>query len=207
MNEIENNLEDRTDVTKTKYSIGSFVFLTNSKTYIKKTLKKTIVKLNDRKVKRVFQSLKFFIPDEINFKYFKWNLKKNKNNSSLAWKLFIILTTSILANKIPNEEGNFKLILNGIYSIFKDIKKNLLEYEGAKITTEVTLTLLNKELRPFLGKWHSKNINQEFNIIDDDFKKELIALQDTICNKYLEKFSDLSTLYHNNNKIKKYINH
>lgn len=161
----------------------------------------------NRKFIKLFNALKFYLPDEINFKYFKYYLKKNLNaNANLAWKIYILLITSVLSNKIPKNEGNFEAILNGIYSFFKDIQKYSLEYERSKITIELSFYLLNKEIRPFLGKWHSKKINENFNILNDEFRKELTELQDKIKDDYLELFSDLAYLYHKKERIKSYTN-
>lgn len=160
----------------------------------------------NKKINKLFDALNFCLPNEINIKGLKYDLRKYSNNSKLAWKIFVLLTTSVLTNKVPQNEGNFKTILGGIYKVYTSINNYLLEYENAKITLILAEFLINKKIKPFLGKWHSKQINENFDTLTDEFRNELEKLQNDIKTNYLEQFSNLAKLYHRNNKIKKYIN-
>lgn len=167
--------------------------LSNKNNY-EETLNKHIKFIyKNKKIKDLFSFLDYLVPESIGWKEFKYSLKKQENpNFKLAWKVLVLLSNSVLLNKIPEYEGNFGTVLNGIYSVFNEIKKYSLEYERSKITFILSLCLLNKEIRPFLGKWHSKQINENLNNLTEECKKELFELQNKIKENYLDHFSYLA---------------
>lgn len=78
-----------------------------------------------------------------------------------AWHLFVELITRISIQPLAPQEGYIREALNSLHQVFQDTRRVLREMEPSRptngVSVEVTAVhMLNKELRPFLAKWHRR---------------------------------------------------
>lgn len=127
--------------------------------------------------KRIKKSTKDVLSIEVSFGSFKWITSKNLSSSNFAWVVVVELLTRVLVNKIE-WNGDAETALKSIHKFFSlirdELKKNRVDY----ITFDIAMKLLNKKIRPFTTKWHTK-INKQ---TEKTFKKELLSFQKLILN-------------------------
>jgi hypothetical protein len=78
----------------------------------------------------------------------------------VAWKLFVEIMTRISTQPLAADGGFIREALNSLYSLFtttRELLKCMKPTPTAKTWTVEMLgmQMLNKEMRPFLAKWHS----------------------------------------------------
>jgi hypothetical protein len=84
----------------------------------------------------------------------------NAEYRRVAWRLFIETSTRISSQPLGPEEGFLREAFNSLYGIFNTTRELLKAMDpspssGDRITVEMfAYDMLNKELRPFLSKWH-----------------------------------------------------
>lgn len=84
----------------------------------------------------------------------------NNDAKKTAWELFVEVSTRVSTQPLGNEEGFLREALTSLYSLFGRARDLLAQSQpttkvtGGKTVEYLALTMLNKELRPFLSKWH-----------------------------------------------------
>jgi hypothetical protein len=89
--------------------------------------------------------------------------KADANQQQAAWELYVELITRIAIQELRPDEGMIREALNSLYALFGKARDILREHgpsiakpaPGSTLSFgQLTLTVLNMELRPFLAKWH-----------------------------------------------------
>lgn len=76
-----------------------------------------------------------------------------------AWSLYVELSTRIAVQPLEEEDGILREALTSLYNIFT-VSRQVLREAGPDIAQgpaslgAIAIDVLNKGLRPFLGKWH-----------------------------------------------------
>lgn len=85
----------------------------------------------------------------------------NDDARQVSWQLFVESVTRISTQRLPDDEGLVREALTSLYGLFATTREILkaarpsARSEG--ITVEyLAVNLLNRELRPFLSKWHPR---------------------------------------------------
>lgn len=83
----------------------------------------------------------------------------NNDDKQTAWELFIEVATRVSTQPLGQGDGFLREALNSLYALFgqtRDILKRAqpTKVKRAKTVEYLALTMLNRELRPFLSKWH-----------------------------------------------------
>lgn len=83
----------------------------------------------------------------------------NAEHKRVAWQLFVETASRVSTQSLPADDGFIREALNSLYSLFgttRDVLKTMdPSRAGDRATVEFfALGMLNKELRPFLAKWH-----------------------------------------------------
>lgn len=79
----------------------------------------------------------------------------------VAWRLFVEIATRVATQPVEEESGDDGVALTSLYQLFQVTRKALTEMEPTPDTTGPTvetyaMDMLNRDLRPFLSKWHPK---------------------------------------------------
>jgi hypothetical protein len=85
----------------------------------------------------------------------------NDHTRAVSWQLFVESVTRISTQRLDDDEGLLREALTSLYGLFattRDILKAARPTShGEGITVEyLAVNLLNRELRPFLSKWHPR---------------------------------------------------
>jgi len=86
----------------------------------------------------------------------------NQEQRNAAWQLYVELETRVIANPLREGEGSLREDLNSLYQVFGLTREILRNYKPSDIAQgeaslgSIAIAVLNKGLRPFLGKWHQK---------------------------------------------------
>lgn len=85
----------------------------------------------------------------------------NAEYRRVAWKLFVETSTRVSTQPLGTEEGHLREALNSLHGLFDTTRELLKSMEPSpknqsnSSTVEMfAIDMLNKELRPFLAKWH-----------------------------------------------------
>lgn len=83
----------------------------------------------------------------------------NSDDKHTAWELFIEVATRVSTQPLGQGDGFLREALNSLYQLFgqtREILKTSRPTRAARAKTVeyLALTMLNRELRPFLAKWH-----------------------------------------------------
>lgn len=83
-----------------------------------------------------------------------------KDTKKVAWKLFVETVTRVSTQRLDNQDGLLREALGSLYSLFEVVRTTLKDSlpsnaRGSAPTVEqLAITMLNRELRPFLSRWH-----------------------------------------------------
>lgn len=86
----------------------------------------------------------------------------NDDARQVAWKLFVETATRVSTQSLGQEEGLIREALSSLYSLFVTTRDLLKEARpsvavpGRKTVEHLAIAMLNRELRPFLAKWHPR---------------------------------------------------
>jgi hypothetical protein len=85
----------------------------------------------------------------------------NDDTQQVAWQLFVESVTRISTQQLDDDEGLIREALTSLYGLFATTRDILRAARptarGEGITVEyLAVNLLNRELRPFLAKWHPR---------------------------------------------------
>ncbi len=116
----------------------------------------------NKKIQEYFKTIPITV--KISLKFFTFETGVNKKNTKIAWKFFILLVTSVLANK---SKGLVSEATTSLLNIFNKSKNLLIEDEAPILITELILKIINLKIRPILIKTREfKQIKQNnLNII------------------------------------------
>lgn len=85
----------------------------------------------------------------------------DNDGKQTAWELFIEVTTRVATQPLGQEEGFLREALDSLYALFGRTRQLLAQsrpsnVSGGKTVEYLALTMLNRELRPFLSRWHPR---------------------------------------------------
>ncbi len=114
--------------------------------------------------------------DEIilNLFFAKLVLKINSHTKRSLWAILIELSTRIILNDLEKFQGKSIQAKNSIYVCFQNIREEIKKEELTSETLHIVLSLLNKQMRPFLTKWAD---DQEIEKKENEFREELREFQ------------------------------
>lgn len=117
---------------------------------------------------------------KINIKFLEMEWNPAEPDRDAAWELYIELLTRIATQPLPAEQGDEKVALKSVYSLFpltreiiKRHKRDCIEF------TKIAVVVLNQVVRPFTAKWHRLS---EEGMLEDlahrtEFRRELEQIQ------------------------------
>lgn len=123
----------------------------------------------------------------------------------IAWQLFVETMTRVSTQPLGQEEGFLREALDSLHSLFGTTRELLKEMSPSQVTEGATvemvaIAMLNKDLRPFLSKWHplltafedleSQTPEHEWEK-NEEFREELGQLRRRIL-QYAQSFSELA---------------
>ena len=97
----------------------------------------------------------------------------NNDACQVAWKLYIETVTRVSTQSLADEDGFIREALTSLYGLFattRDILKASrpsVPVSGDPTVEYLAVTMLNRELRPFLSKWHPQLREYEKSHPDD----------------------------------------
>ena len=111
-----------------------------------------------------------------------------------AWEMYVYLVTTILTQRLPNEDGDEKTALDSVYGLFRETRRILVEKgRNAQSFTKIAVVVLNQKVRPFTAKWHRLSLAGAFGRSEDcrQFRMELAELQGTM-RRYAALLADVA---------------
>ena len=86
----------------------------------------------------------------------------NNDARQVAWKLYVETATRVSTQALSDEAGFIREALTSLYGLFQTAR-NLLEASrpsvpasGDQTVEYLAVTMLNRQLRPFMSKWHPR---------------------------------------------------
>ncbi|CAI7975200.1 conserved hypothetical protein [Frankia sp. Hr75.2] len=85
-----------------------------------------------------------------------------KDNKAVAWRLFIEMVTRVSLQPLDQGTGKIREAMNSLYALFGITRQTLAEAQpsrrigNAPTVEHLAVAMLNKELRPFLSRWHPR---------------------------------------------------
>ncbi|MDP9830163.1 hypothetical protein [Kineosporia succinea] len=89
------------------------------------------------------------------------------SNEGVAWKVFVQAATRVSVQPLDPEAGRVREALNSLYTLFQEVRGILLEARPSPHTNctqtveHLAIAMLNKQLRPFMAKWHPRLLEWE----------------------------------------------
>jgi len=86
----------------------------------------------------------------------------NNDGRQVAWHLFIETATRVSTQPLARDEGLLRETLSSLYGLFQSTRETLKAGRPSKARTGghtveyLAVTMLNRELRPFLSAWHPR---------------------------------------------------
>ena len=122
---------------------------------------------------------------KINLKLVEAEIRLSTADQDAAWELYVEMLTRIVTQPLPSEDGDEKVALDSVYSLFPTTRE-VLRLHGRKAIhfSKVAIPVLNQVVRPFTAKWHKESLSGAFNDAgkQEEFRGELMALQDKLRN-------------------------
>ena len=106
----------------------------------------------------------------LNLSFAKLVLKINSHTERSLWAILIELSTRVILNDLEKFQGKSIQAKNSIYVCFQNIREEIKKEELTSETLHIVLSLLNKQMRPFLTKWAD---DEEIKKNENEFRKEL----------------------------------
>jgi hypothetical protein len=105
------------------------------------------------KLTRVVASLPFGLGS------FEWEADETERRA--AWALYVELVTRVAVQRLGENEGLLREVLNSLYTLYpttRGILKDAGPSAGATLDSVggIALAVLNRGLRPFTSKWHPR---------------------------------------------------
>ena len=111
----------------------------------------------------------------------EWSL--SEPDKEAAWELYIELLTRITTQPLATADGDEKIALDSVYSLFPTTRAIAKEHGREAIQfAKLAIVVLNQVVRPFTARWHRMSIAGAFDDPDARavFRKELHDLQSTL---------------------------
>ncbi|GGY97688.1 hypothetical protein [Streptomyces poonensis] len=86
----------------------------------------------------------------------------NNDARQVAWQLFVETVTRVSTQPLAGDEGHLREALNSLYGLFATTRETLrasrpsIAVSGGQTVEYLAVTMLNRELRPFLSAWHPR---------------------------------------------------
>jgi hypothetical protein len=86
----------------------------------------------------------------------------NNDARQVAWKLYVEAVTRTSTQPLADEEGFIREVLTSLYGLFSTTRDTLkgsrpsVPVSGRPTVEHLAVTMLNRQLRPFLSKWHPR---------------------------------------------------
>lgn len=85
----------------------------------------------------------------------------NDDARQVAWRLYVEVVTRIAIQPLPDESGLLREAMTSLYGLFATTRQTLTESrpsvaDSGPAVEHLGVTMLNRELRPFLSLWHPK---------------------------------------------------
>ena len=92
------------------------------------------------------------------------------------------LRTRIATQRLPHPHGDEARALESLYELFGLARTAVRDHPGCRAFADLTITALNRDLRPFTARWHRKAMSGILSSRDGGvrFRAELIAVQDDL---------------------------
>jgi hypothetical protein len=136
------------------------------------------------------------------------HFKVAADNRLVAWQMFVETTTRVSTQPLAPGTGNLREALTSLYNLFQAVRTSLSDARPSRqggdgpTVEELGVAMLNRELRPFLSRWHpllseweqghgnEPERSWEHNL---ECRAELAELQQRL-NKYVVGFAKLAGL-------------
>jgi hypothetical protein len=88
------------------------------------------------------------------------HFKVATDNRLVAWRLFVETTTRVSSQPLAPGTGNLREALTSLYNLFQAVRASLRDARPSRpggdgpTVEELGIAMLNRELRPFLSRWH-----------------------------------------------------
>ncbi|MCL5428318.1 MAG: hypothetical protein M1347_00755 [Chloroflexi bacterium] len=159
-------------------------------------------------IKQYTKFVKKFYVEEITLsipEFSEMKIKVNREYRKIAWKLFVESITRITTQPLQPETGHLREALESLYSLFSTTRDLLKEMGPTPVAEGTTVELfairmLNREIRPFLSKWHRLLTEFEKNHpelqesdweLNQKFREELEELRKTLL-QYTRGFGEIA---------------
>ncbi|MEU6776581.1 hypothetical protein [Streptomyces sp. NPDC046759] len=86
----------------------------------------------------------------------------NNEAKQVAWRLFVETVTRVSTQPLADDEGLLREALTSLYGLFGTVREALkstrpsVQARGEQTVEYLAITMLNRELRPFLSTWHPR---------------------------------------------------
>ncbi|MDI3404099.1 hypothetical protein [Streptomyces cavernicola] len=86
----------------------------------------------------------------------------NNDSRQVAWRMFVETVTRVSTQPLASDEGVLREALTSIYGLFSTARETLkaarpsAPVPGEQTVEYLAITMLNRELRPFLSQWHPR---------------------------------------------------
>jgi hypothetical protein len=84
----------------------------------------------------------------------------NRDVRQVAWRLFVETSTRVSTQPLDDESGLLREAMTSLYSLYQTVREELRSgqptsprAQGQNVE-ELAIAMLNRELRPFLSRWH-----------------------------------------------------
>ncbi len=117
---------------------------------------------------------------KLNWKFVEAEFAPEPDDREAAWEMYVYLITTVLTQKLPDEDGDEESALTSVYRLF-GVTRDILTKHGrkAKEFTKIAVVVLNQIVRPFTAKWHKLSVAGAFGDAEQrrKFRQELEDLQ------------------------------
>jgi hypothetical protein len=85
-----------------------------------------------------------------------------KDSRDVAWKLFVETVTRVSTQRLDMEAGSIREAMTSLYGLFQTTRETLKSSQPSRPSPNgptveyLAITMLNRELRPFLSYWHPR---------------------------------------------------
>jgi hypothetical protein len=86
----------------------------------------------------------------------------NNDSRQVAWQMFVETVTRVSTQPLATDDGHVREALTSLYGLFATTRETLkaarpsAPVPGGQTVEYLAITMLNRELRPFLSHWHPR---------------------------------------------------
>lgn len=136
---------------------------------------------------------------KLNVAFVQADIRISDTDRDAAWELYVEMLTRVVTQPLPSDDGDEKVALESVYSLFPTTRK-ILRYYGPKVIefSKIAVPILNQEVRPFTAKWHRLSLQDVFDndAKRQEFREDLKNLQAKLrnCNRLLADVAGVEDL-------------